>query len=186
MARIPMDIENRGFAGKGVAWYSRRRFGKVVQPAAVMAHHRGVLLANARLERTVQKSWNRLDPTLHCLAVMASAAEIGCEWCMDFGYWVSVNQGVDRRKIEDVPRWRSSTAYTDLERRVLDYAEAMTATPPAVTDEMVAGLRESLDDARVVELTALIALENSRSRINAAMGLEADGFKAECSVPPRS
>ena len=186
MARIPMDIDNRGLVGRGVAWYSRRRFGKVIQPAAVLAHHRGVLLANARLERSVEKSWTVADKTLRCLALMASSAEIGCEWCIDFGYWVSVNQGVDRRKIEDVPRWRSSTAYTDVERQVLEYAEAMTATPPTVTDEMVAGLRAALDDRQVVELTALIALENSRSRINAAMGLQADGFKAECAVRPVS
>jgi alkylhydroperoxidase family enzyme len=178
-----MDIDNRGLVARGVAWYSRRRFGRVLQPAAVMAHHRGVLLASGRFERSVEKSWTRADLTLRCLAQAASAAAIGCEWCMDFGYWMSANQGVDRRKIEDVPRWRSSTAYTDLERQVLEYSEAMTATPPAVTDEMVANLRAALDDRQVVELTALIALENSRSRTNAAMGLEAQGFKAECALP---
>ena len=46
-----------------------------------------------------------------------------------------------------------SDVYTPLERKVLEYAEAMTATPPKVTDEMVAGLRADLDDAQVVELT---------------------------------
>jgi alkylhydroperoxidase family enzyme len=183
MARIPLDIENRGWLGRTMAWYSRRTFGKVVQPVAVLAHHRGVMLATGRLERSVSKSWTRADPTLRCLALMASSAEIGCEWCIDFGYWAGVNEGVDRRKIEDVPRWRSSTAYTELERKVLEYAEAMTATPPTVTDEMVAGLRGSLGDDQVVELTALVALENQRSRLNAAMGLQADGFRAECSVP---
>jgi AhpD family alkylhydroperoxidase len=183
MARIAMDIENRGMLGRAVGWYSRRRFGKVVQPAAVMAHHRAVLMASARMERAVQKKWTALDPTLRCLAVMAPAAAIGCEWCMDFGYWEATNQGVDRRKIEDVPVWRSSDAYTPLERQVLAFAEAATATPPAVTDEMVAGLRESLDDHQLVELTAFVALENYRSRMNASMGLTADGFKAECAVP---
>jgi alkylhydroperoxidase family enzyme len=186
MARIPMDIENRGLLGRAVAWYSRRRFGRVVQPAAVMAHNRAVLMASGRLERAVQKKWTALDPTLRCLAVMAPSAAIGCEWCMDFGYWVSVNEGVDRRKIEDVPRWRDSDAYTPLERQVLAYAEAVTATPPAVTDEMVAELRTALDDRQLVELTAFAALENYRSRVNAAMGLTADGFKAECAVPQRN
>ena len=49
--------------------------------------------------------------------------------------------------MRDVPRWRDSDVYTDLERQVMAYAEAVTATPPAVTDEMVAGLRRELDDA---------------------------------------
>jgi alkylhydroperoxidase family enzyme len=90
---------------------------------------------------------------------------------------------VDRCKIEDAPRWRTSDAYTRLERRVPAYAEATTATPPRVTDEMVAELRRSLDDRQLVELTGYVALENFRSRTNAAMGLTADGFRAECAVP---
>ena len=40
-------------------------------------------------------------------------------------------------KLEQVSTWRESTVYTPLERKVLEYAEAMTATPPTVTDEMV-------------------------------------------------
>ena len=60
----------------------------------------------------------------------------------------------------------------------------MTATPPAVTDELVAALRVHLDVAQLVELTELIAVENWRSRVNAALGLESQGFKAECEVAP--
>lgn len=55
----------------------------------------------------------------------------------------------------------------------------MTATPPAVTDELVAALRFHLDVAQLVELTELIAVENWRSRVNAALGLESQSFKAE-------
>ena len=43
---------------------------------------------------------------------------------------------------------------------MLAYAEAMTATPPTVTDEMVEALRDDLDDAQLVELTAMISVEN--------------------------
>ena len=63
-----------------------------------------------------------------------------------------------------MPIWRESDVYTDLERRVLEYAEAMTVTPPEVTDEMVDALRTDLGDEQLVELTALVALENQRSR----------------------
>jgi alkylhydroperoxidase family enzyme len=59
----------------------------------------------------------------------------------------------------------------------------MTATPPEVTDEMVAGLREDLDDAQLVELTEIISVENLRSRTNSALGLTSQGFKAQCDLP---
>ena len=71
----------------------------------------------------------------------------------------------------------------DLEQKVMAYAEAATATPPTVTDEMVAELREHLDDAALVELTMMIAVENQRSRFNSALGLTSQGFKDRCELP---
>ena len=115
---------------------------------------------------------------------MAAAASIGCAWCMDFGYWeATVNHSVPVAKIRAVPGWRDSEDFTALERLVLGYAEAMTATPPQVTDAMVAGLREYLTEAQLVELTAIVAVENLRSRINSAFGLTAQGFRDRCDLP---
>jgi alkylhydroperoxidase family enzyme len=186
MARIPLDTTARGVPARLAAWFSKRRLGRVADPLAAWAHHTGVLIALIRLEMRVA-GWRRLDPTLQALAVMPAAARIGCSWCMDFGYWEFHHRRVDPRKLEDVTRWRTSAAYTDVERLVLEYSEAMTETPPTVTDEMVARLREHLDDGQIVELTSLVALENMRSRSNAALGMTSQGFKAECAVagPPR-
>ena len=58
----------------------------------------------------------------------------------------------------------------------------MTATPPAVTDELVDRLRQNLSPAQLSELTYLIGVENQRSRVNAAMGLTSQGFKETCSI----
>jgi alkylhydroperoxidase family enzyme len=63
------------------------------------------------------------------------------------------------------------------------YAEAMTATPPTVTDEMVERLLARLGSAAVVELTQIVAVENMRSRFNAAVGLASQGFSAVCELP---
>jgi alkylhydroperoxidase family enzyme len=163
-------------------WYSRRSWGVVADPLAAMGHNPRVLLTDARFETSL-KRWNKLDPTLKALAEMAAAVSIGCSWCVDFGYWVNADGGVDPAKLRDVPRWRESDVFTDLERQVLAYAEAATATPPEVTDEMVAGLRRHLDDAELVELTMMIAVENVRSRFNSALGLTSQGFKDRCEVP---
>ena len=59
---------------------------------------------------------------------------------MDFGYYVSRTNGMADREARAGRRWRESDVYTPLERKVLEYAEAMTATPPTVTDEMVEAL----------------------------------------------
>jgi AhpD family alkylhydroperoxidase len=181
MARIPLDPP-RTLVYRLTEWYSRRRFGTVADPAAAMGHNPRVLITNARHEMSLDR-WNRLDPTLEDLAVMASAITVGCSWCVDFGHWVATGNGTDPVKLRDVPRWRDSDVYTGLERQVMAYAEAMSLTPPAVTDEMVADLRQHLDDAALVELTMMIAVENQRSRFNSALGLTSQGFKDRCEVP---
>ena len=182
MARISLTPRRTLFF-RAVEWYSKRTYGKVLDPGKVLAHHPRVLWSDLRFEQSVAK-WNKLDPDLKALAEMASAAAIGCAWCMDFGYWVSRERGMAREKLVDVPRWRDSDVYTELERDVMEYAEAMTATPPVVDDALAARLLGRLGEPAFVELTAMVAVENLRSRINAALGLTSQGFKDSCDVPP--
>lgn len=181
MARISLDpprtLLNRTFAA-----LSRRRYGAVLEPLAAAGHNPRVATTYGVLEAGVAR-WRTLDPTLSALAVMASAVQIGCSWCVDFGYWESEHGDVDPGKLHDVPAWRESDAYSAVERRVLEYAEAATATPPTVTDELAAALVDDLGEPAFVELTALVALENLRSRINAALGLSSQGFSDRCEVP---
>jgi alkylhydroperoxidase family enzyme len=130
--------------------------------------------------------WHRLDHTLKDLAVTAAAARIGCAWCMDFGYWeLTTNHDVPAEKIRAVPDRRDSGVFSELELLVVDYAEAMTATPPKVTDELVARLRGHLSEAQLVELTAIVAVENLRLRINSALGHTSQGFTDRRAIQAR-
>jgi alkylhydroperoxidase family enzyme len=181
MARISLDPP-RTLVNRLVDAYSRHAYGRVAQPSRAMGHHRAVLVTTARHEMSLAR-WKQLDETPKALAVMVAAATIGCSWCMDFGYWISAERGVAPAKLRDVPRWRDSDVYTDLERRVMAYAEAASLTPTTVTDEMVAQLRRDLGEPALVELTMMIAVENQRSRFNSALGLTSQGFRDTCEVP---
>ena len=133
--------------------------------------------------RKVQK-WDQLDPNLTTFAHMAVSAQIGCGWCLDFAYFQAFNEHLDMDKAREVPRWHDSAAFTPLERAVLGYAEAMTQTPPVVTDEMVAELLEQLGEAALVELTAFIAIANMNSRGNVALGIESEEYAQSCDLKP--
>jgi alkylhydroperoxidase family enzyme len=115
---------------------------------------------------------------------MAVASLIGCTWCLDFNYFEARNKGLDVDKAREVPRWRESDVFSPLERDVLEYAEAMSQTPPTVTDEMVDRLHTALGPAAVVELTSVIAFANMTTRGNVALGIESDGFAAACGLKP--
>jgi AhpD family alkylhydroperoxidase len=181
MARISLDPPH-SLSYRIGSWYSRRRYGAVLDPAAAMAHNRAVLKTNVRSELSLAK-WKTLPGELKHLAELAAAVTVGCSWCVDFGYWVSVEDGLDADKVRDVPRWRDSPLFTPLERDVLEYAEATSQTPPSVDDALVEALRSELSEAQLVELTMMIAVENQRSRFNAALGLTSQGFRDRCEVP---
>lgn len=185
-ARVPLRHRRTVFVRLLEAW-SRRRYGAVLEPGLVALHNRRVLTTLLRTETSAAR-WNALDPTLKGLATLAAAAQIGCSWCLDFGYWQSRQDGLPAAQLAAVPHWREAgpDVFDERERAVLAFTEAMTATPPVVDDGMVAELRRWLDDAALVELAAVVALENQRSRTNAAMGLTAQGFRDQCDLPGRA
>lgn len=180
--RIP--LEHTAPLARLVRAVTRRAYGAPLQPYVAQTHHSRVLLTTCLAEAGVA-TWRSLPVDLRDLVVVAVAGQIGCSWCMDFGAYLSDSRGVDRAKREHLPTWRDSEVYSPLERRALEYAEAMTTTPPGVTDEMVHALRADLTDRQLVELTHLVCVENSRSRANAALGLSSQGFRDTCSVPAR-
>ena len=181
MARISLDPP-RTISYRLGEWFLRRRFGEVLDPYRAMGHNMPVAMAIAKLAQGAEK-WNRLDPKLRDLADLAAAVNIGCPWCMDFGYWVLRGRGIPPELIEAVPEWRTSGLFSPLERLAMEYAEAMTATPPTVTDELVAALSRHLDAAQLVELTATVCLENLHSRVNSALGIARQGFRDHCEIP---
>jgi alkylhydroperoxidase family enzyme len=179
-ARVPLTLPDTLF-GRLIGWWSRRTYGDVLDNGLALLHNRPILWAVMSFEGRVAR-WSALDPDLKTLAVMASAARIGCTWCMDFGWYATHAKGLDTSRLEHVPTWRDSDVFTPLERRVMAWSEAVTATPPEVDDELAAELRRDLGDAAFVELTMMVAIENQRSRFNSALGLTSQGFKASCEL----
>jgi alkylhydroperoxidase family enzyme len=180
--RVP-QAEITGVYGAVVKRFSRKMFGEVPEPLGVMWHNRPVLNVSLGLGRKAAK-WNECDKDLKSYAHMAVASLIGCTWCLDLGYFQAHNEGLDVAKAREVPRWRDSELFTPLERDVLEYAEAMSQTPPTVTDALSARLLERLGPPAMVELTAWIGLANQYARTNVALGIEAQGFAAACGLAP--
>jgi alkylhydroperoxidase family enzyme len=75
---------------------------------------------------------------------MAAVSMVGCSFCLDLGHFQARNENLNLAKAREVPRWRELGVFTPLERDVLEFAEAMSRTPPAVTDEMSARLLAQL------------------------------------------
>ena len=180
--RIP-KAELTGLYGAMIKRMSRKMFGEVPEPVELAWHNRKVLNLSFTIGRKAQK-WDQCDENLKSLAHMATASLVGCSFCLDLGYFQAHNEGLDVNKARKVPGWRASDVFTTLERDVMEYAEAMTQTPPTVTDELSARLLAALGPAALVELTTFIALANFMTRSNTAVGIESQGFSAACEIRP--
>ncbi|MFD7432812.1 carboxymuconolactone decarboxylase family protein [Streptomyces sp. NPDC059814] len=159
-----------------------KQLGVVAEPVEVVWHNPEVALSNLEFSARLG-AWNAADASLKSFAHMAVASQVGCAWCLDVGYFQAQNQNLDLTKASQVPRWRESEVFTPLERDVLEYAEAMTNTPPTVTDELHAGLLDRLGAAAMVELTAYIAFVNMATRNNNANGISSQGLSDACEIP---
>jgi alkylhydroperoxidase family enzyme len=77
--------------------------------------------------------------------------------------------------------YQENPLFTPTERAALRYTEEMTLSSVNVPDEVFDELKRHFNTVQIVDLTAVIAMENMRARFNRALQIEADGF---CMLPP--
>ena len=87
-----------------------------------------------------------------------------------------------------MPDYRNNALFSETEKLVLEYADAMTQTPVEVAEALFEKLGEKFSEAQLVELTATLAWENYRARFDHAFGVEAEGFSegSRCALPAKT
>ena len=84
--------------------------------------------------------------------------------------------GVSEEKILALNGYAESPLYDAKERAALEYADAITLSDRDVDDELFARVRGFFDEETLVELTAIIAWENSSSKFNRALRVPSQGL----------
>ncbi len=77
--------------------------------------------------------------------------------------------GVSEEKIRALNEYAESPLYDAKEKAALEYADAITLSDRDVDDGLFARARGFFDEEALVELTAIIAWENSSSKFNRAL-----------------
>ena len=183
MARIEGMNRPRTLVVRLAFFLSRRSYGRVITPARVYALDSRLLLAVGLMEEVEARAKQTSGPVKQ-LARMLVAWRIGCPWCLDFGTKTSEQLGVTDEQLRALPDYEHSPLFSEEERSVLRYADAMTRTPVRVPDALFEALKARYTDRQILEITAAIAWENFHARVNHALDLEAEGVAGRvCLVP---
>jgi AhpD family alkylhydroperoxidase len=161
-----------------------RETEQMIGPLEAYAHHPRLLAGYGMLEGATGKL-HSVPERLKVLAELKAATMTSCEYCIDIGSQIARRSGLSDEQLLALPRYRESEHFDELEKLVLDYAVGMSRTPVEATDELFEQLRRHFNDAQLVELTNIIALENMRGRFNLALGFGSAGFSEGmvCAVP---
>lgn len=66
------------------------------------------------------------------------------------------------------------SVFTDVERLLIELADALAEAPANVSDDLYARLREHFSEEQLLELGAQIAFENFRARLNRLFDVGSD------------
>ena len=110
-----------------------------------------------------------LDRRLMNLVKLRASQINGCAYCIDMHWKDLRNDGETEQRLYGLDAWRESPYYTDRERAVLAWTEAVTQVSEGhVSDQVFGQIKRSFTDAEIVNLTLCVVAINGWNRLNVA------------------
>ncbi len=161
-------------------WNQKRKYGQVLLPGLIWGRVPWLFAAVALMYGVLDRRRSPLEPALRTLVTVRVSQINQCRFCIDINSWMLARRSGSEDKVQAVADWRNSDLFSEEEKTVLEYTEAMTFTGTSVTDDLVERLRTWFDEDAIIELTGLVAFQNLSSKFNAALDIPAQGF---CQTP---
>ena len=121
------------------------------------------------LETHVQKGSGLSRELIHLIKLRASIIN-GCSYCVDMHVKEARHDGLSEQWIALVSAWREARIYSDRERAVLAWTDAVTnIRDTGAPDEVFDALRQHFTEAEIVEITVAIGTINTWNRLAISM-----------------
>lgn len=163
-----------------VRWVLKRQiriYGDVLGPAYLWGRMPGLFFAVLGMLRLFSSKRFLVSQTLRSLASIRIAQLNGCHFCVDLNAHLYLSAQGQAHKAEQVANWQHAQGvFSDQERAVLGYAEAMTLDCAKINQATTDGLRAHFTDDAITQLTAWISFQTMSAKFNAALGAEPHGF----------
>ncbi len=168
---------------KRYPWYvrlifalQRRRYGSELESARLWGRIPKAFLALTLLYRALDRNASPIEPALRSLLTVRVSQINWCEFCVDLNSAVALERHVPETKLDALKDFEHSPLFSEREKAVLVYAEAMTRSGGKPDEALKARLKRHFDEDAIIELTALVAFQNLSSKFNATLGVQPQGF----------
>jgi uncharacterized peroxidase-related enzyme len=164
----PLSDEQASSEAKPLFQGIQSAFSLVPNIFRSMGHAPAVLQATLALNKAIQSD---LDPKLRELAYLKASQVNHCGYCLHYHNGLGRKSGLSDAQVKDLENYEKSGAYSDLEKKVLRFADQWTRKGK-VDSELVADLSKSLSQKQLVTLAATVGLANWTNRFNETFGVE--------------
>lgn len=184
MARVPYADENSSPEIKALAEQIRsERGGRMLNLYRMLLNSPSVAAGWLNLFTAIRQKCE-LPGSYRELAILRVAIINGAEYEYRAHIPFALKEGVTREQIDALGKWRESELFSDAQRAVLAYTDAMTREIH-VADAVFDVLRPHFDRRQLVELTATIGGYNLVSRFLEALQVDPEAAHAQAGKLPR-
>lgn len=108
-----------------------------------------------------------IDPQLLHLIKLRASQINGCAFCIDMHTKEAKKDGETEQRLYLLSAWRESPLYTEKERAVMAWTEAITKLPEhLVSDELYENLKQHYTEEDIVKITLAINMINFWNRFS--------------------
>jgi alkylhydroperoxidase family enzyme len=116
----------------------------------------------------------KLDPKYRELGQTRVGWARGSQFVYSQHCKASRSVGLPEEKIAAIPHWQAANCYTEIERALLAYTDALVYDGGRVSDGIFAVLKAHLSDEEIFEFTYTVAMYDMHAVITKALRLEYD------------
>ena len=148
-----------------------QKSGKIANIWKLWSHSPQTLEAFLPFNKSLTKG--SLDARLRELAYTKASLVNNCAYCANAHKAGGLRAGVTEQQIQEIDTYSSSTAFSPIEKLVLQYAEELTRTVKT-SDELMTELKKHLSEPQIVELNLTVGLANLTNRFNMSLMTDQD------------
>ena len=183
-----MRIEPKNI--KEYPWYlrpffsaQRKKYGSILNSSLLWARSPRLFLGLSVLYGALDRKTSPISPALRSLIIVRVSQLNGCAFCIDLNSSILLERGVPLSKVEELGIWQQSKLFTDEEKIILEFTEAVTITEKSVSEDLFKRLKIFFNDDQIIELTATIAFQNMSTKFNTALKIPSQGFCSTSAYP---